>query len=97
MDDLHPTIFTAFLGYRRLISGPLNNVALAAKGEIDQRRQRQEAAHNFMSAMAGKLANFGEAARALCANDRERFSGLVDRWPTDVRDHAFKIAFGWGS
>ena len=61
---------------------------------MDQLRQRQEAAFHFMSAMAGNLANFEEASRALFANDRERFSELVAGWPSDVRDHAAKLAFG---
>ncbi len=65
--------------------------------EIDQRRQRQEAAYHFMSAMAGNLAHFEEASRALFANDRERFNRLVADWPSDVRDHAEKLAFGGGS
>jgi hypothetical protein len=62
--------------------------------EVDQKRQRQEAAYHFMSAMAGNLAHFEEASRALFANDRERFNRLVGDWPSDVRDHAEKLAFG---
>lgn len=62
--------------------------------EIDERRRRQEAAYHFMSAMAGNLANFEEASRALFANDPERFGDLVGSWPVDVRDHARKLAFG---
>src|SRR3984893_17444942 len=73
----------------------LVETARRANQEIDQRRQRQEAAYHFMSAMAGNLANFEEASRALFANDRERFAELVGSWPTDVRDHAAKLAFGW--
>jgi hypothetical protein len=72
----------------------LVETARRANQEVDQLRQRQEAAYHFMSAMAGNLANFEEASRALFANDRERFSGLVGGWPTDVRDHAAKLAFG---
>jgi len=62
--------------------------------ETDRLRQRQEAAYHFMSAMAGNLENFEEAARALFANDRERFDGLVGSWPTDVQAHAVRLAFG---
>lgn len=62
--------------------------------ESDQRRSRQEAAYHFMSAMAGNLANFEEASRALFAGDRARFMALIDQWPADVRDHATKLAFG---
>jgi len=72
----------------------LVETARRANQANDQARQRQEAAYHFMSAMAGNLANFEEASRALFANDRERFSGLIRSWPADVRDHAFKLAFG---
>src|SRR5882762_10537158 len=68
----------------------LVETARRANQDIDQRRQRQEAAYHFMSAMAGNLANFEEASRALFAGDRERFSELVGSWPTDIRDHAAK-------
>src|SRR5580704_2962703 len=72
----------------------LVEAARRANQEVDQRRQRQEAAYHFMSAMAGNLPNFEEASRALFAGDRERLSELVGSWPTDVRDHAVKLAFG---
>jgi hypothetical protein len=72
----------------------LVETARRANQEVDQQRQRQEAAFHFMSAMAGNLAHFEEASRALFANDRERFGRLVGDWPSDVRDHAIKLAFG---
>src|SRR6202790_2349951 len=72
----------------------LVETARRANQDVDQRRQRQEAAFHFMSAMAGNLANFEEATRALFANDRERFRQLPRAWPADVRDHAAKLAFG---
>jgi hypothetical protein len=62
--------------------------------ESDQRRLRMEAGYHFILAMAGNLANFEESTRALFADDRERFTQLIDRWPIDVRDHAIKLAFG---
>jgi len=62
--------------------------------ESDQRHGRQEAAFHFISAMAGNFANFDEANRALFADDRERFVGLIQTWPIDVRDHAVKLGFG---
>ena len=40
---------------------------------------RREAAYHFMSAMAGNLAGFEEASRALFADDRRRFVGLDRR------------------
>ena len=56
-------------------------------------RKARERAYRFMSAMAGNLPGFEEAARALFADDRERFSALVAGWPSDVRDYAMKLAF----
>jgi hypothetical protein len=39
------------------------------------------------------LAGFEEASRALFADDRRRFVGLVAGWPDDIRDHVVKLAF----
>lgn len=72
----------------------LVETARRANQETDQLRQRQEAAYHFILAMAGNLGDFEEASRALFANDRERFRDLIGGWPADVRDHAFKLAFG---
>ena len=71
----------------------LVEAARRANQEIDQRRQQQEAAYHFMSAMAGNFENFEEASRALFASDRERFGSLVAAWPPDVSQHACKLAF----
>src|ERR1700722_779374 len=68
----------------------LVETARCANQETDQRRQRQEAAFHFMSTMAGDLANFEEASRAVRANERERFVALAAHWPIDIRDHAMK-------
>lgn len=58
----------------------------------DRLRQAQEAAFRFMSAMAGDLAAFEEATRALFASDRARFEILIAGWPTDLRDHLQQLA-----
>jgi uncharacterized protein len=63
-------------------------------GEKDRRRKAQERAYHFMSAMAGDMPGFEEAARALFANDQSRLRELVAAWPVDVRDHAIALAFG---
>jgi hypothetical protein len=59
---------------------------------VDARRQSQESAYRFMSAMAGHLAGFEEAARALFAGDQPRFDALVAPWPEDVRQHLQRLA-----
>ena len=67
--------------------------ARRVSGGRDKVRHSQEAAYKFMSAMAGNLPGFEEAARALFARDRERFDSLTAAWPTDVRDHARKLSY----
>lgn len=60
----------------------------------DRRRDAQARAYHFMSAMAGDLPGFEEAARALYANDLARMADLIAGWPDDVRDHALALARG---
>ena len=66
--------------------------ARRTNGDADRRRLAKEAAYRFMTAVAGNLAGFEEAIRALFAGDAERFEALVGVWPPDVRDHAWKLA-----
>jgi uncharacterized protein len=67
--------------------------ARRASGDRDRIRTAQEAAYRFMSAMAGNLAGFEEASRALFAYDRRRFAELIAEWPADVREYCVKLAF----
>ena len=67
--------------------------ARRANGDADRARDARDAAYHFMSVMAGNLAGFEEASRALFADDRRRFVGLVAGWPDDIRDHVVKLAF----
>ncbi|MBM2771131.1 DUF2239 family protein [Burkholderia anthina] len=60
----------------------------------DRRRDAQARAYHFMSAIAGDLPGFEEAARALYANDLARMAELIAGWPDDVRDHALALARG---
>jgi uncharacterized protein len=64
-----------------------------ASGDRDRLRAARDAAYHFMSAMAGNLANFEEASRALFADDRRRFTGLIAEWPADIRDHIVNLAY----
>lgn len=63
-----------------------------ARGGKDRRREAQEAAYRFMTAMAGDEPGFEEALRALYAGTREAFQAILRAWPGDVRDHAVKLA-----
>ena len=58
----------------------------------DQRRLSQEATYRFMSAMAGCLEGFEEAARALFVADRLRFEALLAPWPPDIQNHLQHLA-----
>ena len=78
----------ASVALRRLV-----DEARRTSGDRDRVRAAQEAAYHFMSAMAGNLPGFEEAARALFAYDRRRFADLIAEWPPDVRDHVVKLAF----
>jgi len=58
----------------------------------DAERAAREAAYRFMTAIAGDLAGFEDATRALFAGDHARFEELVRRWPEDLRAHLHKLA-----
>jgi hypothetical protein len=60
--------------------------------DADLRRMSQEAAYKFMSAMAGGLAGFEEAARALFAADPVRFAAMISSWPQDIQTHLQHLA-----
>ncbi len=61
--------------------------ARAAHADRDRARDAQDAINRFMSAVAGDLAGFEEATRALYGGDRVRFEGEIAGWPADVRSH----------
>jgi len=77
----------ASVALRKLVEAALRD----ATGR-DERRQAQERAYHFMSAMAGDLPGFEEATRALFANDATRFAERIEPWPRDVRDHALHLS-----
>lgn len=66
--------------------------ARRANGGRDRNRQASEAVDRFMLAMAGNLPNYEEASRAFWRKERERFAGLTDAWPADVREHVQHLA-----
>lgn len=60
--------------------------------EGDRARTAREAAYRFMSAIAGNLAGFEEATRALFAGDAAGFAAHTAAWPQDLRAHALQLA-----
>ncbi|MFO1133630.1 MAG: DUF2239 family protein [Rhodoblastus sp.] len=67
-------------------------VEAASRDPRQETRRAQDAAYKFMHALAGDLAHFEEAARALFARDGEGFAARIADWPQDVRDHAQALA-----
>ena len=62
-------------------------------GSLRNRRTAQEAAYQFMLAIAGDLAGYEEAARALFADDRPKLEQQILEWPADIRAHVIRLAF----
>jgi hypothetical protein len=69
----------------------LVEVARRASEVKDRVRQASEVGYKFMSTMAGQLAGFEEASRALFAGDQAGFEALIAPWPQDVQAHLQKI------
>ena len=71
-------------------------VEAARKGHEDETltRTRVEVAYRFMSAIAGDLPGFEEAARALFAHDRDRLGECTRKWPTDIREQVLRYLAG---
>lgn len=64
-------------------------------GEGPERARRaKERAYRFMTAMAGDLPGYEEAARMLFAGDWTAFDAAVDGWPEGVRETARGMAEG---
>jgi hypothetical protein len=67
----------------------------ARRVSVDRDRQRRvsESAYRVMSAMAGDMAGFEEASRALFASDATKFRQQTEAWPADVRDYVRYLAY----
>lgn len=61
---------------------------------LQYRRTAQEAAYKFMHGIAGDLAGYEEATRALFANDRPSLEKHISGWPADIRHHVIRLGFG---
>ncbi len=66
--------------------------ARRSRQTADAIRRGQEAAYRFLHALAGNLPGFEEVTRALFAPNAEKFHELTETWPTDVRNHARRLA-----
>ena len=61
-------------------------------GARDRTRQARDRAYHAMSTLAGNLAGFEEASRALFAGDPERLVAQMAAWPEDVRAYVQQLA-----
>ncbi|MCF8505742.1 MAG: DUF2239 family protein [Caulobacter sp.] len=67
-------------------------VEAARKDPREIARSARDGAYRFMSTLAGNLAGFEEATRALYAADRPAFETHIAAWPRDVREHVLTLA-----
>lgn len=77
----------ASVALRRLVE----DARRSGPGEKEMRRKAHERTYHFMSAMAGNLANFEEASRALFADDLKSLKRLIAEWPRDIRQHVMRL------
>jgi uncharacterized protein len=61
-------------------------------GARDRTRQARDRAYHAMSTLAGDLAGFEEASRALFAGDHERLAAQMAAWPKDVQAYVVQLA-----
>jgi uncharacterized protein len=61
-------------------------------GERDRARQARDRAYHAMSTLAGDLAGFEEASRALFAGDHARLAAQMAAWPEDVQAYLLQLA-----
>lgn len=76
----------ASVALRRLVEA-----ARRQSGSADEKRAARDAAYRFMQAMAGDLAGFEEASRALFADDVTALSDRIAAWPRDVRGQVLEL------
>lgn len=69
----------------------VENARRSTEGEVQRRRSR-ESCYRFMNTMAGNEPGYEEALRSLYAGEGDRFQSLTESWPSDVRDHARRLA-----
>jgi uncharacterized protein len=60
--------------------------------DADRTRLAHAACYRFMSASAGHLPGFEEAARALFASDQAGLQMHMAHWPADIEKHVMKLA-----
>ncbi len=69
-------------------------VEAALRAEAESERGRMEAAYRFMSALAGDLVGFEEAARSLFAHDGPGLEARLAAWPRDIAEEVRRMRDG---
>lgn len=66
----------------------------ARRTELPRARQRiaQEAAYQFMTAIAGDFSGYEEAIRTLFTGDLSNLAQQMEAWPVDIREYALSLA-----
>ncbi len=66
----------------------------ARRTELPKAKQRiaQEAAYQFMTAIAGDFSGYEEAIRTLFTGDLSRLAQQMEAWPADIREYALSLA-----
>lgn len=70
----------------------LVHAARRSSGDMTQTRQARDRAYHAMSTLAGDLAGFEDASRALYAGDPEQMVAQMATWPEDVRAYVLELA-----
>lgn len=66
--------------------------ARKAQGGRDRVRAAQERTYRFLHAIAGDMAGYEDALRALYARNAQAFGENIRSWPKDLRVHALQLA-----
>ncbi len=78
-------------------SGTIRRLVDEAKKQSarsDGIRRAQDKTNRFISAIAGDLAGFEDATRALYSGNEAAFSEQISGWPKDVRTYTLKFSEG---
>lgn len=67
-------------------------VEAARRDPAHRAADARQAAYRFISMLAGDLAGYEEACRALFAGDLGRFRAAAAAWPEDIREHGLRLA-----
>ncbi|MCB1485163.1 MAG: DUF2239 family protein [Hyphomicrobiaceae bacterium] len=58
----------------------------------ERARRIREALSQFLSALAGDRSHYEDVCRALFAGETDQLTGLMARWPKDIRDYVLERA-----